>query len=93
MLTETVRAVGLDRALSAALAPWRLPNAVHGPAKVLLEPGDDACGVPEVGRAHYPRRGSGGPWMRLVVAVRTAGTGRRHTALTHRLQAPSATRP
>ena len=29
----------------------------------------------------------------LAIAVRTAGTGRRHTALTHRLQNPSATRP
>ena len=29
----------------------------------------------------------------LAIAVRTAGTGRRHTALTHRLQHPSATRP
>lgn len=36
-LTETVRAVGLDRALSAALARWRHPNAVHDPAKVLLD--------------------------------------------------------
>lgn len=32
LLTETVRAVGLDRALSAALGPWRRPNAVHDPA-------------------------------------------------------------
>ena len=37
LLTETVRAVGLDRALAAALAPWWLPNAVHNPAKVLLD--------------------------------------------------------
>jgi exodeoxyribonuclease V alpha subunit len=29
----------------------------------------------------------------LAIAVRTAGTGRRHTALTHRLQDPGATRP
>ncbi len=29
LLTETVRAVGLDRALSAALGPWRLGTAVH----------------------------------------------------------------
>ena len=29
----------------------------------------------------------------LAIAVRTAGTGRRHTPLTHRLQDPSATRP
>jgi Transposase DDE domain group 1 len=37
LLTETVRAVGLDRALSGALAPWRPANAVHDPAKVLLD--------------------------------------------------------
>ena len=29
----------------------------------------------------------------LAIAVRTAGTGRRHTALTHRLQSPGTTRP
>ena len=29
----------------------------------------------------------------LAIAVRPAGTGRRHTALTHRLQNPTATRP
>jgi exodeoxyribonuclease V alpha subunit len=28
----------------------------------------------------------------LAVAVRTAGTGRRHTALTHRLQRPGTIR-
>jgi hypothetical protein len=37
LLTETVRAVGLDRALSAALAHWRSPFAVHDPAKVLAD--------------------------------------------------------
>ncbi len=36
-LVETVRASGLGRALSEALAPWRKPNAVHDPAKVLLD--------------------------------------------------------
>lgn len=34
---ETVRKVGLDRATSAALAPWRKPRAVHDPGKVLLD--------------------------------------------------------
>ena len=29
----------------------------------------------------------------LAMAVRTAGAGRRHTALTHRLQNPGTTRP
>jgi len=37
LLTETVRTVGLDRALSAAIGPWRPPNAVHNPAEVLLD--------------------------------------------------------
>ena len=37
LLTETVRAVGLDRALSAGLARWRSPTAVHDPAKVLCD--------------------------------------------------------
>jgi exodeoxyribonuclease V alpha subunit len=29
----------------------------------------------------------------LAIAVRTAGTGRRHSALTHRLLSPGTTRP
>ena len=37
LLTETVRVVGMDRELSAALGPWRLPMAVHDPAKVVLD--------------------------------------------------------
>lgn len=37
LLTETGRATGLDTALSAALAPWRKPWAVHDPGKVLLD--------------------------------------------------------
>jgi len=37
LLVEAVRAAGLDRALSAALGPWRKPNAVHDPAKVVLD--------------------------------------------------------
>ena len=37
LLTETVRVVGLDQELSAALGPWRLPTAVHDPAKVVLD--------------------------------------------------------
>ncbi|WP_214408306.1 IS1380 family transposase [Pseudonocardia lacus] len=35
LLTETARTVGLDQALSAALGRWRLPLAVHDPAKVV----------------------------------------------------------
>lgn len=37
LLVETIRAVALDRELSAALAPWRRPQARHDPAKVLLD--------------------------------------------------------
>jgi hypothetical protein len=31
LLTETIRAAGLDRALSEALSRWRKPLAVHDP--------------------------------------------------------------
>jgi hypothetical protein len=34
---ETIRAAGLDAGLIRELAPWRLPGARHGPAKVLLD--------------------------------------------------------
>ncbi|HKT56500.1 MAG TPA: IS1380 family transposase [Microbacterium sp.] len=37
LLTETVRAAGLDRALSAVLSPWRKPLAVHDPGKVVMD--------------------------------------------------------
>ena len=37
LLTETVRATGLDVALSGALASWRKPLAVHDPAKVVTD--------------------------------------------------------
>jgi Transposase DDE domain group 1 len=37
LLTEAVRAVGVDRALSAALAPWRKARAVHDPGKTVLD--------------------------------------------------------
>lgn len=37
LLTGTVRAAGLDQALSAALARWRSPFAVQDPANVLLD--------------------------------------------------------
>lgn len=42
LLLETVRKSGLDGAISAALAPWRKPRAVHDPGKILL---DVALGV------------------------------------------------
>ncbi|MBT2505969.1 transposase [Streptomyces sp. ISL-98] len=37
LLVETVRKAGLDSAISAALAPWHKPRAVHDPGKVLLD--------------------------------------------------------
>ncbi|MFE7278779.1 IS1380 family transposase, partial [Streptomyces sp. NPDC057623] len=37
LLLETVRKAGLDQAISAALAPWRKPRAVHDPGKILLD--------------------------------------------------------
>jgi hypothetical protein len=37
VLTETIRAAGLDTGLSAGLARWRRPGAVHDPAKVVLD--------------------------------------------------------
>ncbi|MGY5015135.1 IS1380 family transposase [Streptomyces sp. 900105755] len=37
LLVETIRKTGLDRAISAALAPWRKPRTVHDPGKVLLD--------------------------------------------------------
>jgi hypothetical protein len=37
LLLDTIRAAGLDRALSAALERWRRPNAVHDPAKIVLD--------------------------------------------------------
>jgi hypothetical protein len=36
-LVETVRACGVDTALSAVLAPWRKPTARHDPAKVITD--------------------------------------------------------
>lgn len=49
LVTETVRAVGLDVALAQELGPWRKPLATHDPGKVLLDLavtlvlGGDAC--------------------------------------------------
>jgi hypothetical protein len=37
LLIETARKIGLDLAISAALAPWRKPRAVHDPGKALLD--------------------------------------------------------
>jgi hypothetical protein len=37
LLVDTIRVAGLGSALSQALAPWRRPNAVHDPAKVVAD--------------------------------------------------------
>ncbi|KIH98119.1 hypothetical protein LP52_15705 [Streptomonospora alba] len=37
LLSETVRATGLDTALRTALARWRKPGAVHDPAKTCTD--------------------------------------------------------
>jgi hypothetical protein len=37
LLTRTAATVGLERSLSAALAPWRRPSTRHDPGKVLLD--------------------------------------------------------
>ncbi|MEU3441419.1 IS1380 family transposase [Streptomyces griseoincarnatus] len=37
LLVETVHKTGLDQAMSAALAPWRKPRAVHDPGKILVD--------------------------------------------------------
>ncbi|MED7823260.1 IS1380 family transposase, partial [Streptomyces chiangmaiensis] len=37
LLVETIRKSGVDAALSAALAPWCKPRAVHDPGKILLD--------------------------------------------------------
>ena len=37
LLVETIRATGLDRALSAELAGWRKPLAVHDPGKIITD--------------------------------------------------------
>ncbi len=37
LLTETARVTGLEQALSAALAPWRKPLAVHDPGKIVSD--------------------------------------------------------
>jgi hypothetical protein len=37
LLTRTARATGLDEGLTAALARWRAPRAVHDPGKAVLD--------------------------------------------------------
>ena len=37
LLRQTLHCLGLEKAMSAALAPWRAPRAVHAPAKILTD--------------------------------------------------------
>nr|WP_232836334.1 IS1380 family transposase [Mycolicibacterium smegmatis] len=37
LLRQTLHCLGLEKAMSAALAPWRAPRAVHDPAKILTD--------------------------------------------------------
>lgn len=37
LLTDTIRASGLDTGLAQQLGPWRKPTAVHHPAKIVLD--------------------------------------------------------
>lgn len=37
LLTDTIRASGLDAGLASALGPWRKPTAVHHPAKIMCD--------------------------------------------------------
>lgn len=37
LIKEAIRVAGLDRGLSAGLAPWRSLRATHDPGKVLLD--------------------------------------------------------
>lgn len=37
VLVDTIRATGLDQALTAALSRWRAPTATHDPAKILCD--------------------------------------------------------
>jgi hypothetical protein len=37
LLRQTLNCAGLDKAMSAALAPWRAPRTVHDPAKILTD--------------------------------------------------------
>lgn len=53
LLAETVRWCGPGTAISAALAPWRKPRAVHDPSKILLNVGL-AVALGDTGRGETP---------------------------------------
>ncbi|WP_424440861.1 transposase [Microbacterium sp.] len=78
LLTETILATGLDRALSGALRPWRKPFAVHDPGKIVgdlavaLALGGDAMSDLATVRAEpgvYGRVASDPTVSRLITAL------------------------
>lgn len=99
MLTETARASGLGQSLSAALAPWRKPLAVHDPGKVLLDlaitlalGGDALCDLATV-RAEpeiYGRVASD-PTVSRLIALLAADSNRALAALDKARQAARET--
>lgn len=82
LLLETVRKIGLDQAISIALASWRKPRAVHDPGKILVDLalavalGGD-CGWPT--RHHRP---SQNPPPGPPLALDPRGHGRPRTTRT-----------
>jgi hypothetical protein len=38
LLGQTARVIGLDRALSKMLVPWRAPLAIHDPGSIVADP-------------------------------------------------------
>ncbi|WP_448070744.1 IS1380 family transposase [Georgenia yuyongxinii] len=80
LLTETVAVTGLGSALSATLAPWRKPLAVHDPGKVLTDlaltlavGGDNLCdiGVLRAEPGLYGRVASDATVSRTIDALAT----------------------
>jgi hypothetical protein len=50
---QTLRVTGLDQGLSAALARWRKPRAIHDPGKIAADLAVTlACGGPDSGVRH-----------------------------------------
>ncbi|GAB2799833.1 hypothetical protein GCM10027073_34740 [Streptomyces chlorus] len=82
LLVETIRKTGLDRAISAALAPWRKSRAVHDPGKILLDValaialGGDSLADVGMLRAEPAVFGAGGIGSDGVPADRHTGSGR-----------------
>ncbi|MDO5698874.1 MAG: IS1380 family transposase [Dermatophilus congolensis] len=89
LLTSTVRASGLDSALSAALEPWRPSNSVHDPGKVLLDLaitlvlGGDACSDTGLLRAEPGVYGpvASNPTISRTIAALAADAGRVEAAV------------